>query len=495
MSTRGFSLSFNDNLTAGGYELVPPDKLLHSVYPGLSKVTKNYLVETSTKVLGIKISKSKKKDEILDVFLQNMRQKATVQTLMLHSDTLGLLRKMSKRKNDHGQPLKWYNAQMKFYMPKGTSKMTKEEVRAQLELYALKRTPHDTVALEQIRKSLLSKNAQKEKERQEEKRKRKGESRRLKVDELAERKAQYDNYKGNLSRQCWSDVERFLDNYFGTMDNKKNENKVLKLALYSEGDHIVQAVDNRGITRKVIHVLFDQDELLLAWKWDAIRRYQDKVGEREQERERKKKRRKLEQEKRKNEEKLTGWQSLVHEQMLAVSKNGGSWNFSRSYWEIECKEADGYKKPRELKRYYMWIDVDETGRPWASFNIGFLAGHIKLLRNEFDKSSRTSYVKWGARKTGEGEMIFGKNHRGKVTFGDFGCSLVLVLDGAYGILHLKGRRTKEQEQEPTRGKIGRGLGMVRRKKKHMPPTAKSMRKEYEKYNQQQYDLDSTARWH
>lgn len=217
--------------------------------------------------------------------------------------------------------------------------------------------------------------------------------------------------------------------------------------------------------------------------------------------ERKRKRDEEEQEERELEERRLQQQRerqrRFENELAAIRQDvlaSGRWN-PRGTWRVTCPEADNYSGARD-DGYASYYDVGSTKRfrddddgsasmpyefeisgsdnLWVEFDLGFLEGHMKLTPKSRGKreKDRTYTIRWGARETGTGEMIFGKDHIGEMTFADGGASVHGWMNGAYGKLEFTGALW-----EPN------------------PGDKRDLDDDFSQYNHRNYEAENRARWH
>ena len=150
-------------------------------------------------------------------------------------------------------------------------------------------------------------------------------------------------------------------------------------------------------------------------------------------------------------------------------------------WNLECPTAEGYPHHDSFNKnkigsgFILEVCQGKNGNEfWGKIDLGFLVGVVKFVddcRNLSDFKNTCS-VKWAAREQGEGEMNFGDNHVGELTFSKNGTHLKGWLYGAFGRMNLTGDKIEE------------GNGHANDKWKY----------EWSTYNYEQYEYERVSRW-
>ena len=137
-------------------------------------------------------------------------------------------------------------------------------------------------------------------------------------------------------------------------------------------------------------------------------------------------------------------------------------------YDITCPEIEGNRDCDELT---LTLTLDSPG-VWGAYDFGMFSGIMYIADQPRVAPTNDIALQWRGRENGEGEMSFGESCDGEISFLGHG-----HLEGwisLYGNCHSQGRRRD-------------GPGTAIR-------SAKSMRDEWEEYNEDAYEHERRARW-
>ena len=111
---------------------------------------------------------------------------------------------------------------------------------------------------------------------------------------------------------------------------------------------------------------------------------------------------------------------------------------------------------------------------WGSYDFGMFYGIMHLQERPWSSSYRRIPFEWRSRDRGEGEMSFGPSCTGWISFLGDG-HIQGQLEGCYGEGKFSGDRISGNKTQP-------------------PRDVRSMREEWNGYNQVEYDNENRRRW-
>ncbi|KAL8833230.1 MAG: hypothetical protein Q9170_004394 [Blastenia crenularia] len=115
----------------------------------------------------------------------------------------------------------------------------------------------------------------------------------------------------------------------------------------------------------------------------------------------------------------------------------------------------------------------DTPGIWGAYDFGMFSGILYNPHRPYAASNTAFEIRWRGRENGEGEMSFGEDCSGTLSF--LGDGRIEGWMNMYGECHFEGVR-REGPGAPVR-------------------TAKSMRDEWEGYNEDEYERERVGRWH
>jgi len=137
-------------------------------------------------------------------------------------------------------------------------------------------------------------------------------------------------------------------------------------------------------------------------------------------------------------------------------------------YDLSCPTAEDEFNCTDLT---LTLSLDGT-TVWGAYDLGMFSGIIYLPSRPWQASNQPLPLTWRGRENGEGEMSFGYNCDGEISF--LGNGDIEGWISVYGRCNFQGSRRPE---------AGTAVG-----------TARSMRAEWEDYNDETYEAERTGRW-
>jgi hypothetical protein len=140
-------------------------------------------------------------------------------------------------------------------------------------------------------------------------------------------------------------------------------------------------------------------------------------------------------------------------------------------YEISCPDLEdwGYSSPD----FSLILTLDGTFL-WGAYDLGMFEGILRIPERPYAASTERFDFTWRGRENGEGETSFGPGNEGWIQF--LGGGEICGMIGCYGQAMFEGRRVSGSQTKSERD-------------------ARSMRNEWDGYNQENYDRANVNRWH
>ena len=153
---------------------------------------------------------------------------------------------------------------------------------------------------------------------------------------------------------------------------------------------------------------------------------------------------------------------------LSRSPNGPSLGLINGLYDLSCQTVEDNWGSEDLT---LTLTLDGT-TVWGAYDLGAFSGILFLPDRPWQASNSPLPLSWRGRENGEGEMDFGDDCVGEISF--LGNGLIEGWISVYGRCSFEGRRRQE-------------AGTAVR-------TARSMREEWEGYNEEAYEEERVGRW-
>lgn len=137
-------------------------------------------------------------------------------------------------------------------------------------------------------------------------------------------------------------------------------------------------------------------------------------------------------------------------------------------YDLSCPTVEGELSCSDL---ILTLCLDGT-TVWGAYDLGMFSGVLFLARRPWQVSDGPLRFNWRCRENGEGEMSIGQRCEGEISF--LGNGIIEGCISVYGRCFFQGMRRS-------------GAGTAVR-------TAKSMKAEWEGYNEQAYEEENRSRW-
>ena len=153
---------------------------------------------------------------------------------------------------------------------------------------------------------------------------------------------------------------------------------------------------------------------------------------------------------------------------LSRSPNGPSLGLINGIYDLSCQTVEDNWGSEDLT---LTLTLDGT-TVWGAYDLGMFSGILFLPNRPWQASNSSLPFTWRGRENGEGEMEFGDDCEGEISF--LGNGVIEGWISVYGRCCFEGRRREE-------------AGTAVR-------TARSMREEWEGYNEEAYEEERVGRW-
>ena len=153
---------------------------------------------------------------------------------------------------------------------------------------------------------------------------------------------------------------------------------------------------------------------------------------------------------------------------LSRSPNGPSLGLINGIYDLSCQTVEDNWGSEDLT---LTLTLDGT-TVWGAYDLGMFSGILFLPNRPWQASNSPLPFTWRGRENGEGEMEFGDDCEGEISF--LGNGVIEGWISVYGRCCFEGRRREE-------------AGTAVR-------TARSMREEWEGYNEEAYEEERVGRW-
>lgn len=161
---------------------------------------------------------------------------------------------------------------------------------------------------------------------------------------------------------------------------------------------------------------------------------------------------------------------IKHEPDVGSSRtpNSPSLGLINGIYDLSCPTVEREWSCTDLN---LTISLEGT-TVWGAYDLGAFSGIIFLPQRPWQASKEALSFTWRGRETGEGEMSFGHGCEGEISF---------LGDGKIeGWIQVYGRCSFKGVRRPEAGTVVR--------------TARSMKAEWEGYNEEAYEEERTGRW-
>ena len=165
------------------------------------------------------------------------------------------------------------------------------------------------------------------------------------------------------------------------------------------------------------------------------------------------------------------YESIMWDSGHSSSQNSSRLGLLNGRYEIDCPDLeqwdmyDGYP--------FSLILTLEGNSLWGTYDFGMFSGILHLPRRPYTVSDERYEFRWRGRENGEGEMSFGGGNVGWIEF--LGNGVIGGMINCYGEAMFQGRRVSGGQARSERD-------------------ARSMRDEWNSYNQREYDRENRGRW-
>ena len=153
---------------------------------------------------------------------------------------------------------------------------------------------------------------------------------------------------------------------------------------------------------------------------------------------------------------------------LSRSPNGPSLGLINGLYDLSCQTVEDSWGCEDLT---LTLTLDGA-TVWGAYDLGMFSGILFLPNRPWQASNSPLPFTWRGREDGEGEMEFGDDCEGEISF--LGNGVIEGWISVYGRCFFEGRRREE-------------AGTAVR-------TARSMREEWEGYNVEAYEEERVGRW-
>lgn len=153
---------------------------------------------------------------------------------------------------------------------------------------------------------------------------------------------------------------------------------------------------------------------------------------------------------------------------LSRSPNGPSLGLINGIYDLSCQTVEDNWGSEDLT---LTLTLDGT-TVWGAYDLGMFSGILFLPNRPWQASNSPLPFTWRGRENGEGEMEFGDDCEGGISF--LGNGAIEGWISVYGRCCFQGRRREE-------------AGTAVR-------TTRSMREEWEGYNEEAYEEERVGRW-
>jgi hypothetical protein len=139
-------------------------------------------------------------------------------------------------------------------------------------------------------------------------------------------------------------------------------------------------------------------------------------------------------------------------------------------YRLECPDLEEWEYTSDDFSLILTLEGQTL---WGAYDFGMFEGILHLPRRPFDSGSERFEFTWRGRENGEGETSFGSSNIGWIEF--LGGGRIRGMINCYGEAEFEGRRVSGNQTRSERD-------------------ARSMRDEWNGFNQQEYDRANRARW-
>ncbi|KAF2665484.1 hypothetical protein BT63DRAFT_482421 [Microthyrium microscopicum] len=140
-------------------------------------------------------------------------------------------------------------------------------------------------------------------------------------------------------------------------------------------------------------------------------------------------------------------------------------------YNIESSDLDQWT---QFSGYQMTLILTLEGQGlWGAYDFGMHSGIIRLLERPYTASDDRFDFTWRGRENSEGQMTFGDTNRGWIQF--LGDGRIAGMITCYGQAHFEGIRVSGNQTRSERD-------------------ARSMKSEWNDYNEEEYEVENRARW-
>lgn len=165
------------------------------------------------------------------------------------------------------------------------------------------------------------------------------------------------------------------------------------------------------------------------------------------------------------------YESVIRDSGHPSSQNSSPLGLLNGRYEIDCPDLeqwdmyDGYS--------FSLILTLEGNSLWGAYDFGMHSGILHLPRRPYTASDERYEFRWRGRENSEGEMSFGDDNVGWIEF--LGNGVIGGMINCYGEAMFQGRRVSGDQTRSERD-------------------ARSMKDEWNSYNQREYNRESRGRW-
>ena len=165
------------------------------------------------------------------------------------------------------------------------------------------------------------------------------------------------------------------------------------------------------------------------------------------------------------------YESVIRDSGHSSSQNGSRLGLLNGRYEIDCPDLeqwdayDGYP--------FSLILTLEGSSLWGAYDFGMHSGILHLPRRPYTASDERYEFRWRGRENSEGEMSFGDDNVGWIEF--LGNGVISGMINCYGEAMFQGQRVSGDQTRSERD-------------------ARSMKDEWDSYNEREYDRESRGRW-